>query len=155
MTTFVKIDIVQSPSLLAMTVLLASCATSRDPSSSAAGNTSGNHPLGTGSVEFVDFSSAELADIRVIPEEGTALFVPKSDQRIEDVDGFWWRKSQQWFKIPDHCHATVKQTPGGLLLSEPDCSEIGTRAQKLRGGLATPAWQNDHGNTAHGTDYPF
>jgi hypothetical protein len=49
---------------------------------------SGDHPLGTGSVEFVGFSAEELREFRVIPEDGGELFAPRGGIRINDVDGF-------------------------------------------------------------------
>lgn len=113
------------------------------------------HPLGTGSVTFVGFEQRELEeDLRVIPEEGDALTTPVADTRIENVDGFWWRGSRQWFKVPDHCHTTIRRTADGMS-STADCSELGTRLQKLRGGVADPAWVDDSGATQHATDYPF
>jgi hypothetical protein len=106
-------------------------------------------------VEFVGFSSEELQGFRVIPEDGGELFAPRAGERIEDVDGFWWKPTERfWFKIPDHCHATIRKVPHGLA-STADCSELGKRVQRLRGGVVEPGWQVDEGRTAHGTDYPF
>jgi hypothetical protein len=134
-----------------LAALLSSCATSANRPTAD----SRDHPLGTGSVEFIGLRPADLQDLRVIPEEGAALFVPSAGQRIEDVDGFWWRNSRQWFKIPDHCHATITKTADGGLLSQPACGKLGTSLQRLSGGAASPGWQTDSGATAHGTDYPF
>ena len=144
--------------LLSIILATASCSTtSADkpaPSPEPAPIAAGDHPLGTGSVEFVGFDAAALQDIRVIPEEGAAMFVPQGDTRIENVDGFWWKSSRQWFKIPDHCHTTITSIPDGLQ-SSPACSKLGERIQRLRGGLTKPGWQEDSGSTGHGTDYPF
>lgn len=135
--------------------LLPSCATTPgERQQETAVSTGGDHPLGSGSVEFVGFDRDSLQAIRVIPEEGLAMFAPPGDTRIENVDGFWWKGSRQWFKIPDHCHASVKKIPAGLQFSH-DCSRIGTRVQKLRGGVTEPRWQIDAGATSHPTDYPF
>ena len=139
-------------------ILLGACATPDEPPGDrgepAPAMGSAGHPFGSGSVEFVGFSAAELRDIRVIPEEGDALFVPEGGTRIEGVDGFWWRHSRQWFKIPDHCHAEITKGAGGLR-SSPDCDGLGVRLQRMRGGLPEPDWQDDAGNSGHPTDYPF
>ena len=145
-----------------MVALLPSCSSMREPpeqvpepsQATAPEPVASDHPLGTGSVEFVGFDQATLQDIRVIPEVGTAMFVPQGNTRIENVDGFWWRGSRQWFKIPDHCHTKITWTESGLT-STPECSELGKRIQRLRGALVEPAWQIDSGATGHGTDYPF
>ncbi|MGI9240140.1 MAG: hypothetical protein ACR2RV_05035 [Verrucomicrobiales bacterium] len=114
-----------------------------------------DHPLGSGSVKFFGFDQRELQeDFLVIPEEGAALIPPVADATIEAVDGFWWRGSRQWFKIPDHCHTTIQKTAAGMR-SMPQCSQLGTRLQKLRGGVTQPGWVDDAGATRHGTDYPF
>ena len=114
-----------------------------------------DHPLGSGSVEFVGFDQRELdEDLRVIPEEGRSLFAPAADMRIENVDGFWWRGSKQWFKIPDHCHTTITKTAAGMQAAS-DCSGLGTRLQGLRGSLTESAWVDDSGTTRHTTDFPF
>ncbi len=113
------------------------------------------HPLGSGSVEFVGFEQRELHDdLRVIPEEGLALITPLASKRIENVDGFWWRGSRQWFKVPDHCHTTISKTADGLR-SSPECGSLGTRLQRLRGGISEPGWVDDSGATGHATNYPF
>ena len=114
-----------------------------------------DHPLGSGSVRFVGFDQRELQeDFLIIPEEGLAMASPVADTTIEAVDGFWWRGRQQWFKIPDHCHTTIHKTAGGMS-SVPQCSQLGTRLQRLRGGVAQPGWVDDSGATRHATDYPF
>ena len=139
--------------------LIASCETNSQPqpppaeSSQAIGN-SADHPLGTGSVEFVNFDPAALQRILVIPEEGGSMFTPTANTRIDHVDGFWLEGNRLWFKIPDHCHTTITWTPNGLL-SSPTCSALGIRVQKLRGGLVEPRWVMDAGSTSHPTDYPF
>jgi hypothetical protein len=116
---------------------------------------SGDHPLGTGSVEFVGFSAEELREFRVIPEDGGELFAPRGGIRINDVDGFWWSGNRDlWFKIPDHCHSAISKAPDSLVASH-DCSQLGTRVQKLRGQPTKPGWQADLGHTSHPTDYPF
>ena len=136
---------------LVIIILLPACSTTREP-----GEIRGNdHPFGTGSVEFVGFSAEELQEIRVIPEDGARMFTPRGDVRIENVDGFWWSGNRDyWFKIPDHCHSSISRAPHRLVYSH-DCSQLGTRVQKLRGQPGRPGWQLDSGNTRHGTDYPF
>ena len=106
-------------------------------------------------MQFVGFEQRELQDdLRVIPEEGRALITPLADTRIENVDGFWWRGSHQWFKIPDHCHTTISKTADGLR-SSPECGSLGTRIQRLRGGISEPGWVDDSGATGHSSTYPF
>lgn len=131
---------------------LAGCATTSEPP--AADADPSGHPLGTGSVVFVGFSAAELQAFRVIPEEGLGLFVPGPGTRIENVDGFWWNGRRQWFKIPDHCQVTITKAAGGMEFAN-DCSALGTRIQRLRGGVAQACWVDDAGATSHTTDYPF
>jgi hypothetical protein len=134
---------------------LPACSTTRGPDGESDPGSHSDHPLGTGSVEFVGFSAEELQEFRVIPEDGAELFAPRGGVCIEDVDGFWWSGNRDfWFKIPDHCHSTISKAPNSLVSSH-ECSQLGTRVQKLRGQPTKPGWQLDSAPTSHPTDYPF
>ena len=144
---------VAKPQLVA--ALLPACSTTPGPDRGSGASRNSDHPLGTGSVEFVGFSPEELQEFRVIPEDGGELFTPRAGIRIADVDGFWWSGNRDfWFKIPDHCHSTTSKAPNSLVSSH-ECSQLGIRVQKLRGQPTKPGWHPDSGNTAHPSDYPF
>ncbi len=128
------------------------------PTGSVPSALSGESRPVTGQVEFRGFTPEALADFRVIPEEGTELFVPTN--RIHPhVDGFWWRASRRWFKIPNHCSVVLTAAPEparpSAFTETHDCSEFGTALQKLRGLPDTAGFYDDEGASGHGTDYPF
>jgi RHS repeat-associated protein len=122
------------------------------------------NPFRAGGVNFVGFNQAALNDFRVIPESGTTMGAPSTGWN-SNVDGFWWRNSRQWFKIPDHCHCTITAAPTAGMPSaftaECCCNAC------IHGGLtAYRDWKNDPRPTRpgfypdtpptnHGTDYPF
>jgi hypothetical protein len=112
----------------------------------------------TGRVEFRGFTHEALEDFRVIPEEGTVLFIPTNGTH-SDVDGFWWRPSRQWFKIPNHCSVIITAAPTpdqpSAFTEIHDCGRLGSALQKFRGLPDTAGFYLDVGATGHGTDYPF
>jgi hypothetical protein len=112
----------------------------------------------TGRVDFRGFSQEALADFRIVPEEGLRL-VEATNGVHENVDGFWWRHSREWFKIPNHCSVILTPNPQSPHVSgfqtEIDCNELGSKLQRLRGMPDRAGFYPDVGNTGHGTNYPF
>ena len=122
------------------------------------------NPFHAGSVNFVGFNQSALNNFRVFPETGTTMTTPSSGWNSK-VDGFWWRNSRQWFKIPDHCHCTITATPTAGLPSAFK-AECCCNACVHAGLTAYRDWKNDprptkpgfypdEPPTNHGTDYPF
>ncbi len=122
------------------------------------------NPFHAGSVNFVGFNQSALNNFRVFPETGTTMTTPSSGWNSK-VDGFWWRNSRQWFKIPDHCHCTITATPTADLPSAFK-AECCCNACVHAGLTAYRDWKNDprptkpdfypdEPPTNHGTDYPF
>ncbi len=111
----------------------------------------------TGAVVFDGLTEPQLADFRVIPEEGLALFTPRN-QRYDAVDGFWWRPRRgEWFKIPGGVEVRVSFPPGaqGAPAFETQMLPTAEFYLRLKGPAAAPGWHRDVGATAHPTDDPF
>ena len=107
---------------------------------------------------FRGFTPEALADFRIVPENGTTLSMASNGTHAS-IDGFWWRHSRLWFKIPDHCSVVVTAAPTpeqpSAFTTTHDCDALGTQIQKLRGLPHKPGFYIDEGNTGHGTDYPW
>ena len=108
-------------------------------------------PVASGVVIFEDLAPLQLADFRVIPEEGRALIQP-ANGRHAGVDGFWWRrKPGEWFKIPAGTTVTVTADLDARVASTPTTRQW----QRMKGAHGSPGWRPDRGATAHPTDDPF
>ncbi len=124
--------------LATLTLCLAGCATP-------------GGPVATGVVVFDGLTPPQLAEFRVIPEEGRSLFQP-ANGRHAGVDGFWWqRKPGEWFKIPAGTMVTVTAD----LDARVESTAAARHWQALKGAHASPGWRPDRGATAHPTDDPF
>ena len=116
-------------------------------------------PTRAGTADFVGFDALALNDIRLIPENGTTMTTP-SNGRSGDIDGFWWRHSRQWFKVPNHCHCTITWSRPfgsveGSFSSDCCCNSLCKGIQNVRGRPSEAGWYDDVQPTNHGTDYPF
>lgn len=106
---------------------------------------------------FERLEPAQLADFRVIPETGTALFTPENSTYV-GVDGFWWRERRgEWFKIPGGTQVRIfpHEGPGSAPAFDLQTTAAADFYIGLKGRVAVPGWHRDAGASAHPTDDPF
>ena len=116
-----------------------------------------------GKVTFVGLTEEELSKIRVIPETGTAVFVP-GNHRYDQVDGLWWMGDRsRWLKIPDHGEVWVGGKPerfdGETSLGRATVyfrsQPLWALANAMRGGVKGPGWLPDGGRTKSPAGWPW
>lgn len=116
-----------------------------------------------GKVTFQGVPQKLRSQIKIIPENGSALTIPEN-QVYDQVDGFWYQGvGGQWFKIPDHSEAWVGEAPGEYegTADRDDLkiyyrgSTFGGLVGTLRGGVKGPAWVPDSGDTKSPVPSPF
>jgi hypothetical protein len=96
-------------------------------------------PFGPGQVRITGCSPEELAQLRILPEDSDQPIVPVNGTWY-DADGVWdGRRSDRlsWFKVGDHCDATLTCSRGRLVLDDWCCNAA---ASLLKG---TPRWVTD------------
>jgi len=116
-----------------------------------------------GKVTFAGLTGEELAEIRVIPETGTEVFVPEN-RKYDQVDGLWWQGDRErWLKIPDHGEVWIGEAPkefdGETMLGESKLyyrsESFWALANAMRGGVKGPGWVADAGGTKSPVGWPW
>jgi len=77
-------------------------------------------PFG-GEITFRGLSTGVLSDIAVI-NEGAGLVMQPTNNVTYDCDGFWYRFSSDWFKVPDHCAVNVRSSPANTSFYSQCCN---------------------------------
>ena len=110
-----------------------------------------------GSLKLVGFSASELANFRVIPENGSNLEIPNNDT-VYPCDGFYYKLQpcdplRYWYKISNSGSVVITKNPNGPWNSVTDWSVICKAAAIAQGKPFVVGWQSDQ--QKHTTSNPF
>jgi hypothetical protein len=80
-------------------------------------------PFGPGKITLMGCNAANLNNMAILPEIGVNTIFPPVNNKEYDADGIYFRgNAPMWYKIPDHCSATMTCLPSGKLKTEICCN---------------------------------